>query len=132
MADKVGCEIHGLDGVEDALCNAPKKMAVKYARNVSKAGGNILKEAIANAAPVDTGFLSEHIGIQSKATGGDEGSLTTHVGPTSQAFYGVFEEFGANGRPGLHFMEHAAERVQDEVVDAFVNECNDRLEDLKR
>jgi len=132
MADEIKCTIEGLEGLEDALRNAPKKMAVKFVRNANKTGANILKEAIANAAPVDTGFLSEHIGIQSKVTSGDEGSLTTHVGPTNQAFYGIFEEFGANGRPGLHFMEHAAERVQDEVVEAYVNECNDRLEDLKR
>ena|SRR5882724_11297379 len=132
MADEIRCEITGLEGLEEALRNAPKKMAVKFVRNASKKAGKILETAIEKNAPVDTGFLSEHIRMQSQVTGGDEGNLTLKVGPSRQAFYGIFEEFGANGRPGLHFMEHAAESVKDEVFQAFSDEANNRVEDLKQ
>ncbi|HZQ25271.1 MAG TPA: HK97-gp10 family putative phage morphogenesis protein [Terriglobales bacterium] len=131
MADEISCTIEGLEGVEAALRDAPRKMAVKYVRSAGKKAAKIMKESIADNMAVDTGFLSEHIGIQTVVNKGDEGSITVHIGPEPEAFYEVFDEFGANGRAGQHRMEHAAERVENEVLDTFVGELDFGLEDLK-
>jgi HK97 gp10 family phage protein len=106
-------------------------MAVKYVRKAIKAGAKIVQERIADSAPVNTGFLSEHIKVATQVKSGDDGSMTAHVGPAPQAYYGLFQEFGANGKPGLHFMEQAAVDTKDDVIDAFKATALETLADLK-
>ena len=131
MTNEIKVEISGLDELEKALRDAPKQMAVKYLRAAIKAGAKIIQERIADNAPVRTGFLAEHIKVATKVKTGDNGSLTAIVGPAPAAYYGIFEEFGANGRPGVHFMEQAAVACKDEVIEAVKEAAAKSLEDLK-
>jgi HK97 gp10 family phage protein len=131
MPNEFKVEIRGLEGIEKALRDAPKKMAVKFVRKAIKEAAKIVQERIADSAPVNTGFLSEHIKVATQVKSGDEGSLTAHIGPAPQAYYGTFQEFGANGKPGLHFMEQASVDTKDEVLDTFKATALESLSDLK-
>jgi HK97 gp10 family phage protein len=129
--DAITVEISGLEDVEKTLTDTTRKVAAKYLRKAMKAGTQIIQDRIEQSAPVDTGFLSEHIKVAID-TKGDSASMTAHIGPAPQAYYGMFEEFGANGRPGLHFMEQAAIDTRDEVIQTFADTARNSLDDLKQ
>ena len=52
MPNEFKVEIHGLEGIEKALRDAPKKMAVKFVRKAIKEAAKIVQERIADSAPV--------------------------------------------------------------------------------
>jgi len=132
MANSVTVKLSGFEELEQTLRDGTKKMAVKFLRGAEKSAGKIWQEAIANRAPVDTGHLAESIKIKTEVKSGDNGSMTMKVGPDQSAFYGVFQEFGTKDQPARPFMRPAFEETKDEVLEALVTECKNRLEDLKK
>jgi HK97 gp10 family phage protein len=134
MADldiEVVTEIEGLDELEEAFTEGGKRAVKKYLRRVELKAGKLLKEALSESAPYDTGDLSED--IHSQTVQGD-GALTVRVGPSKNTFYGMFQEFGAPEAnvPAQHWMELAAKEHQDEVLQEFMDGLSEGLEDMKR
>ena len=134
MADvdiEIVTNIEGLDELEEAFTEGSKRAVKKFLTRVEKRAAKILKDALSEEAPYETGRLSEDIHIQS-VTG--QGALTVRVGPSSDAYYGIFQEFGAPEAhvPALHWMEDTAKEHQDEVLDAYMQAVTDGLEDMKK
>src|ERR1051325_7633114 len=122
MSD-VTVEIRGLDELEKKLREETKRVAVKVVRSAARMAGQIWTDAIEARAPRDTGFLAEHIGSKTRATGGNERNLHLTVGFTSgerkkgkntqvgKPFYALFQECGTQGdkhkQPARPFMRPA-------------------------
>jgi adenine-specific DNA methylase len=62
-----------------------------------------------------------------------DGTLTVRVGPGSETFYGMFQEFGAPEAnvSALHWLENSAREVQDQVLEEYYNGLREGLEDMK-
>lgn len=131
MPDAVRVEISGLDRLELALRDEMKNVAKKVLRQAGKRAGAIWVEAIEENAPVLTGHLEANIAMSSRAESGEDGSMTIAVGPTKDAFYGIFDEFGTSKQAAKPFMRPAFEAHQDDVLAVFVDELWNALEDLK-
>jgi HK97 gp10 family phage protein len=134
MADvdiEIVTNIEGLDELEEALTEGGKRAVKKYLRRVELKAAKLLKDALSEDAPYDTGDLSED--IHSQTVQGD-GALTVRVGPSKNTFYGMFQEFGAPEAnvPAQHWMELAAKEHQDEVLQEFMDGLSEGLQDMKR
>ena len=134
MADldiEIVTDIQGLDELEEAFTNGSKRAVKKFLARVEKRAAKVLKDALSEEAPYDTGDLSEDIHIQ--IVMGD-GTMTVRVGPSSRTFYGMFQEFGAPEAnvPALHWMELTAKEHQDEVLQEYMTGLQEGLEDMKR
>jgi len=138
-------EIRGLAELEQRLRDEPKKVAAKTLRAAGREGGKVFQEAIEQRAPRDTAFLSQHVKIATRAKGGDDGSLRVEVGP-SRAVYpkrgdehttkgasevAMMREFGTRFQPAQPFMRPAFEESKEKVLDVFVKELRQNLNDLK-
>jgi HK97 gp10 family phage protein len=134
MADvdiEIVTNIEGLDELEEALTEGGKRAVKKYLRRVELKAAKLLKDALSEDVPYDTGDLSED--IHSQTVQGD-GALTVRVGPSKNTFYGMFQEFGAPEAnvPAQHWMELAAKEHQDEVLQEFMDGLSEGLQDMKR
>lgn len=134
MADidiKVVTNIEGLDELEEALTSGSKRAARKYLRAVEMDAAKILVTSAKENAPYDTGDLESDIHRQSVQ---GDGSLTVRVGPSRDAYWGLFQEFGAPEAnvPALHWLEESAKAVQDEVLEKFYSGLTDGLNDMKK
>jgi HK97 gp10 family phage protein len=61
-----------------------------------------------------------------------DGALTMRVGPSSRAFYGLFDEFGTAHQAATHWLENSAKAVQDEVLEKYYEALKEGLEDMKK
>ena len=124
-------EIDGLAELEEALTSGSKRAAQKFLTRAEKKAARVLKDALSQEAPYDTGALSEDIHIQSVRS---EGALTVRVGPSKETFYGMFQEFGAPEAnvPAQHWMEDTAKEHQDEVLQEFMDALTEGLQDMKK
>ena len=134
MADvdiEIVTNIEGLDELEEAFTGGSKRAVRKFLSKVEKKAARILKDALSQEAPYETGQLSEDIHIQTVKS---DGALTCRVGPSSDSYYGIFQEFGAPEAnvPALHWMELTAKEHQEEVLEAYVEAANNGLEDMKK
>jgi HK97 gp10 family phage protein len=143
----VKVEILGLPELEKTLTDEGPKMAKRWLRQMERKAGKIWQEEIEARAPKgETGFLADNIKIKTHYERSDQ-EMVMQVGPTSEAYYGLFQEFGTrdvegtdkNGKHFHHpaqaaqpFMRPAYESKKDEVLEAFVSEARDRLEDMKQ
>ena len=132
MADidiQVVTDIEGLDALEMALLEGGPKAARKFMRQVEKRPAKVLKDALSEEAPYETGQLSEVIHTQSITS---DGALTVRVGPSKDGFYGLFQEFGAPEAnvPAQHWMETTAKEHQDEVLQEFMDAVSEGLKEV--
>lgn len=134
MADieiQIVTDIEGLDELEEAFTNGSKRAVKKFLRRVEMRAAKVLKDALSEEAPYETGALSEDIHTQ---TVPGDGTLTVRVGPSKETFWGLFQEFGAPEAhvPAQHWMELTAKEHQDEVLDEFMAGVSDGLQDMKK
>jgi HK97 gp10 family phage protein len=134
MADvdiEIVTNIEGLDELEEAFTTGNKRAVKKFLRRVEMKAANVLVKSAEEYAPYETGQLEGDIHRQ---TVQGDGSLTVRVGPGSQSYYGIFQEFGAPEAnvPALHWLEDSAKAVKDQVLEEFYNGLNEGLEDMKK
>lgn len=124
-------DIEGLDELEEAFTSGSKRAVKKFLRRVEMRAAKVLKDALSEEAPYDTGELSEDIHTQ---TVQGDGTLTVRVGPSKETFYGMFQEFGAPEAnvPAQHWMENTAKEHQEEVLQEYMDAVSDGLEDMKK
>ena len=135
MADigiQVVTNIEGLDELEEALVNGSKKTAKKFLRGVEMKAATILVKSAKAYAPYETGQGEASIHKQT-VVDTQEGSMTVRVGPSSIGFYLMFQEFGAPDAniTALHWLENSAVAVQDEVLETYMSELGDSLDEMK-
>jgi HK97 gp10 family phage protein len=151
MADStVTVSIAGLDELNARLHEEAPKVAKKVLRLAGRRGGEIIRSAIAQAAPRDTGFLEEHIVM--KTTVRDTG-MTVVIWPQGDAGYfkgaerhgnkvefkgsphyaavaARMAEFGSKHEAAQPFIGPAFDGSADEALDVFVDELWNGLQDL--
>lgn len=135
MSEEFTAHVEGLDELERMLEELTPKAAKAAVRRAALKAGEIWQEAIEERAPRRTGFLSEHITIKTKTTGGDDdstGGITVLVGPEKSAFYAMFQEFGTKHQPAKPFIGPAYEEKKDEVLETFEKELQATLERLHK
>jgi HK97 gp10 family phage protein len=120
MGKTVTVKIEGLKELEDALLNQAPKDVRKAVRNVLKDAGAWMAAQMAAVAPRRTGFLAMHI-VSKVSISSKKDQATVSVGPSSDAWYSQFEEFGSvHNRPPQPFIrrtfEQSAEAWLDKVV----------------
>jgi HK97 gp10 family phage protein len=132
MGIEIVTNIEGLDELEEAFTEGSKRAVKKFLRSVEMKAAKILMDSAKEYAPQDTGFLADDIHRQTVLT--SDGSLTVCVGPSSDGFYGMFQEFGAPDRnvPALHWLETSAKAVQDDVMDKYMEVLTEALQDMKK
>lgn len=132
MADldiEVVTNIEGLDELEEAFTTGSKRAVKKFLQKVERQATKPLVESAKQYAPYETGNLEMEIHRESVTS---DGALTMRVGPSSRAFYGIFEEFGTQHQAAMHWLENSARAVQNEVLQAFYAALSEGLEDMKK
>ena len=124
----VKVKVEGLEGVEQALLELLPRKARAAMRSSLDAAGTFMAVQIALKAPSRTGFLARHIVKEIKlSTREDEGSV--NVGPSKEAYYAQFVEFGSiHNRPKQPFIQPAFEANKETMVDFFAAKMREALE----
>lgn len=133
MADidiEIVTEIEGLDALEEAFTQGSKRTVREFLRGVEMKAAKPLMDNAKAAAPYETGRLEMDVHRQAVTS---DGALTVKVGPSKDAFYGLFQEVGIPERnvPALHWLENSAREVQDEVLEIYYQQLGEALERLK-
>jgi len=119
LAKSFSIKIEGLAELEDALLNKTVREARAAMRAALKDAGNVMRNAIAQRAPIRTGFLAKNIVTKIQlSVKEDEGKVS--VGPAREAFYAGFIEFGTKTlQPPRPFMTVAFNENKEAMTDAF-------------
>ena len=133
MADigiEVVTNIEGLDELGEAFTGGSKRAVKKFLRRVEMKAADVLVKSAEGNAPRLEGTLAADIHRQTVQS---DGALTVRVGPSKDAFWGLFVEFGAPEAnvPAQHWLENSAKAVKDEVLAEYVEAVNDGLQDMK-
>lgn len=99
MADSI--QIQGAKALDAALGQLADHIQAEILTLAAKAGAEVLQAGMARRAPRRTGELAEGIGIKVQETA--EGALVD-IGPTKEAFYGMFQELGTVRHAAHPFM----------------------------
>lgn len=146
--DGVTFNIKGLDQIQQALEEIPRNVAKKGLRAALRAGAVPMKNGMAEEAPKDTGFLSEHFGVRISVKGkeiagsafiGPEGHVdypdksggyrdkinkktgkASKVGRISVASVTRFLEFGTSKLTKNPFMTRAWEKLKNVSLEAII------------
>ena len=130
MDIEIVTNIEGLDELEEAFTEGAKRTVKSFLRGVEFRAAKLLVDSAKAFAPYRTGTLDNEIHRQTVVS---DGAITVRVGPSEEASYGMFQEFGAPEAhvPALHWLENSAREVQDEVLDKYYEELGIALEDMK-
>lgn len=132
MADvdiEVVTNIEGLDELEEAFTSGSKRAVKKFLQKVERQATKPLVASAKQYAPYETGNLEMEIHRESVTS---DGALTLRVGPSSRAYYGIFDEFGTIHQGATHWLENSARAVQNEVLEEYYDALKDGLEDMKK
>jgi len=127
MPNAITVTIDGLDELERALLDSLPKQARSAMRLSLKDAGEFMRDAIAAKAPRKTGFLAEHILVKARTSvRDDEGDAS--VGPSRDAYYAQFVEFGSiHNQPAHPFIRPAFEENKEGWLDVFADKLRERL-----
>ena len=135
MDNVFSCEISGLDGIESALKDVIPKAAAQIMRSAGRKAGQLYQGALEERAPVDATagdpHLADHIRVETHLDKGD-GELRVIVGPESDVFWGIFQEFGTHDQQAQPFMRPVFEENKEAATQVFVDEIQNGLEKFKQ
>lgn len=138
-------EFAKFDGFDDLLANfkaLPEQVAKKHLRASVSAGAKVVREAVKERAPVDTGRLKRSVyqkqirersgpttqaffvGVRSGAKRGKNGKKDY----SQAAFYWIFREFGTSKLPAIPFLRPAFEAQKEAAVDAIAETLDKRIQ----
>ena len=139
--------IDGLKDLSDLLATMPQQAAKRYLSRAGEKAAGVVSDALKQSAPVEIGILEESIVSKKKFSDGDgETTMEIDIGPSKQAYYGMFQEFGTsevegtdkNGKhfrhaaqPAQHWMGRAFESIKEKVLSVFATEALSILSDLE-
>ena len=86
MSDEI-VTISGLDELQRNLENLAEKVQGEVVTKAARAGANVVKKAVAAAAPRHSGFLADHISVSVKKQRGEAGAATALVFPNKKVVY---------------------------------------------
>lgn len=98
--------IDGLDRILRKLDRMAPAVEREIKAGALQKGGEIFADEARDLAPVRTGNLRSHIEV-SELVKDEKGHDAVLIGPTNEAFYGIFDEFGTEDTPAEPFMRPA-------------------------
>lgn len=116
MANEVNLE---LMGIEDLITEVEKlgKQGARLENKALREAGEVVKEAIQNETPVDTGTLKNSISVSRVKT--KDGVKEVGVGPDDEGWYGKFVEFGTVKIRANPFMGRGYEDSKNKAMDTI-------------
>lgn len=119
--------IEGLSQLEDALLNKTVRQARSAMRSALGSAGDFMRISMARQAPSRTGFLARNMVSKiTLSTREDEGKVS--VGPSREAFYAQFVEFGSiHNKPPNPFMSRAFEESKEVMAEYFARKLREEL-----
>jgi HK97 gp10 family phage protein len=102
---EVTMQVKGFAKLEQNLRALPDEIARKAMKTALKDGAEVIRHDIAVLAPRRTGFLATHIAVSLSST--KFGEVIAKIGPTKDAFYARFAEFGTKFERARPFMRPA-------------------------
>lgn len=127
MPKFVTCKVEGLDELENGLLELEPKKARSAMREAMDFAGDFMRVSMALLAPSASGFLARHI-VSKITLSGKNDEATLSVGPSKEAYYGQFDEFGSiHNKPPQPFIRPAFEQNKDKWLDVFATKLRDAL-----
>lgn len=116
MANEVEFE---LMGIEDLITEVERlgKQGARIENKALREAGEVVKEAIQNETPVDTGTLKKSIDVSRVKT--KDGMKQVEVGPDNEGWYGKFVEFGTVKIRANPFMGRGYESSKNKAMDTI-------------
>jgi len=121
--------LEGLDELEKTLTSGSKGAVKRFLRAGEKKAARVIQAAAIDNAPELTGVLKENIKVSSSVSGD---TLNVRVGPSPEAFYGIFQEFGTEFQPGQHWLSISFDESKDEALGVFLSEATDSLQEMAK
>ena len=114
------------------LTHESARTAKRYLVNCAKPAAEVVISALDETVPVATGKLEGALDYQTRFENGEGTTLTVKIGPTNEAWWGSWQEFGTHTQQGQHWMGRAWEGCQDKVLSVFATEMLARLADMEQ
>lgn len=126
-------QIEGLAELSELLTELTPRAAKRYLKRCAEPAAQVVIAAMEETVPVGVGILEESLESQTRFIndGGDQTTMQTDIGPTKQAFWGSFNEFGTSKQAGIHWMGNAWEASKDKCLDVFQTELTGLILDLE-
>ena len=106
--------ITGARELEKVLKRLPGKIGQKVLLSSLRPGATLIKKEAKIRAPVKSGTLRDEIVVR-KEKGG---VVALRVGPTRDAFWGMFQEFGTIKQPARPWLRPAFDATKGKALDA--------------
>jgi HK97 gp10 family phage protein len=157
MPNTVEFKITGLKELETKLEKLPKKVADKVLRKSLREAGKSVAVAMAENAPIETGFLEQHFGVRVSIKKADiagiayvgpdgkidypdklggykekrskAGKLIKHVGRIAVASVARFLEFGTSKMAARPFMTQAWESSKQGALNILIDDIKEELQE---
>jgi HK97 gp10 family phage protein len=128
MSNTISCKVDGLADLEDALLNKTVKKARGSMREALEFAGEFMRVCVALAVKhSQSGYLARHI-VKKITLSGKNDAGTVSVGPSKDAYYAQFVEFGSiHNKPPEPFIRPAFESNKDKMLDAFARKLREAL-----
>ena len=117
-----------LSGMDQLLSRLERTNIETVKEKALKKGAEVIREEMANNAPVLTGNLKENIEVSDMKT--KNSSEYVEVGPNKDAFYAKFIEFGTTKQKAKPFIEPAFLTKRREALDIISDVIKEAINDV--
>jgi HK97 gp10 family phage protein len=107
-------KLHGARQMDKVLAGLPRKIRGRVLSNAVMGAAGVIQRAAKQTAPVAGGTLKAEI-VRRRRRGGN--GVTVQVGPTRDAFWGMFQEFGTKHHAPRPWLRPAFEENKAEALD---------------
>lgn len=127
MRETMSFRVDGLLQLDRQLHSLPTHVAGKALAASVRAGARVVRGAVRDKAPVDTGALRANLYVANKRTGNDA-EKTVLVGVRNRkTFYWRLVEFGTRKMAARPFLRPAFDGCEHEAVSAMTDKLEQRL-----
>ena len=133
-------EITGITETIMALCNAEKSVSKKAINKAVVKASAVVRKAVRELVPTDTGALRRSIGVIYRRFGGRSGPRYAVVGIRTRFqdkksgkipnFYGGAVEFGDGTNTPKSFIRRGTKNVENQVPQIYADTIRDELKKL--
>lgn len=122
--------LHGMDKLDAKLKKMTFTVRQKMLTKAAKAGAELIRADAASRAPRDSGKLSENMVI-TVARESTADTVLLKIGPSRDAFYGRFQEWGTINASQQPFLDPAFEARKEEALRLVAEQFKEAVESGK-
>lgn len=116
MASRIKMTLEGGDELARQLERLGERIAGRLLTEAAMVAAEVVREEAKQRAPVRTGNLRDHIDVEIAKTQPHKAEV--HVGPTKEAFYGMFIEAGTSKMPARPYLRPALDAASQQATEA--------------